>query len=127
MSELEELLNLLRSDADASKMLTLASLFRFVTYAARLKDDILLPQPARHSPLIAPDLLPATVLNFLASVCGFSLSTTEHCWSILNDIICNSEDFTPERTNVEACSRIFLAHGHTFGICENYLFSLVSI
>jgi hypothetical protein len=80
MSELEELFNLLRSDADASKTLTLASLFHFVTYAARLKDDILLPQPAHHSPLIAPDLLPSTtVLNFLASACGFSLATTERC------------------------------------------------
>lgn len=119
MSELEELLILLRSDVDASKTLTLASLFRFITYAARLKDDILLPQPARHSPLISPDLLPTTVLNFLASACGFSLATTEHCWSILKDIIWNSEDFTLEQTKVEACSRVFLAHGHTFGICEN--------
>ena len=102
MSEPEELLILLRSDADASKTLTLTSLFHFVTYAARHKDDILLPQPAHHSLLIAPDLLPTTVLNFLASACGFSLATTEHCWSILKDTIWNSEDFTPEQTNVEA-------------------------
>ena len=61
MSELEELLILLRSDADASKTLTLTSLFHFVTYAARLKDDILLPQPAHCSPLIAPDLLPTSL------------------------------------------------------------------
>ena len=126
MSELEELLNLLRSNADASKTLTLTSLVRFVTYAARLKDDILLPQPACHSPLIAPDLLPASILNFLASACRFSLATTEHCWSILKDIIWNSDDFAPERTNFKACSCVFLAHGHTFGICEN-LFIFLSL
>jgi hypothetical protein len=120
MSDLEQLLSLLRSNADALKSLTLGNIFRFITYAARLKDDILLPQSAQHYPLTAPTLLPGSVLQFLASACGFSIETTEHCWSILKDTIWDSEDFSPEATNFEACSRVFLMHGHTFGICKYY-------
>jgi hypothetical protein len=119
MSDLEQLLSLLRSNADALNSLTLANIFRFVTHAAHLKDDILLPQSAQHSPFVAPALLPASVLQFLASACGFSTETTEHCWSILKETIWNSVDFSPEETNFEACSRVFLMHGHTFGICKS--------
>ncbi|KAF8968974.1 hypothetical protein BDZ97DRAFT_1654410 [Flammula alnicola] len=122
MAELEQLLELLRINADTLNTLTFGSLFRFVTYAARLKDDILLPQPAHHSPLIAPELLPSSVLRFLASACGFSVAATEHCWSILKDIVWNSEDFAPEGTNFEACSRVFLAHGHTFGLLPRSIY-----
>ena len=121
MAELLQLLDLLRSNADALNTITLANLFHFVTYAAHLKDDILLPQPVVYSPLAAPELLPRSVLHFLSSACGFSLETTEHCWSILKDIVWHSNDFAPEGTNFEACAWVFLAHGHTFGLCTNSL------
>jgi len=45
MAELLQLLELLRTNADVLNVLTLQNLFHFVTYAAHLKDDILLPQP----------------------------------------------------------------------------------
>ena len=122
MAELLQLLELLRTNADALTTITLANLFHFVTYATRLKDDILLPQPAVYSPLVAPELLPQSVLHFLSSACGFSLETMEHCWTILKDIIWHSDNFSPEGTNFEACARVFLAHGHTFGLCMNLLF-----
>ena len=126
MAELQQLLDFLKSDPDTLKTVTLTSVFRFVTYAARLKDDIMLPQSAHHSPLIAPELLPASVLNFLASACGFSVATTERCWSVLKDLIWNSKDLAPEGTNFEACERVFLDHGHTFGLCKRVI-SLVPV
>ncbi|EDR07736.1 uncharacterized protein LACBIDRAFT_298235 [Laccaria bicolor S238N-H82] len=96
MAELEQLLELLRTNADALNTLTLSNLFCFVSYASCLKDDILLPQPSPVSPSTAPDLLPASIQKFLASACGFSEATTERCWSILKDTIWNSADFAPE-------------------------------
>ncbi|KAF8886257.1 hypothetical protein CPB84DRAFT_1685162 [Gymnopilus junonius] len=110
MSELLQLLELLRCNADALNTLTLGKVFRFVTYAAHLKDDILLPQPATLSHSIAPELLPRTVIHFLSTACDISVQTTERCWSILKDLIWSSNDFAPEGSNFEACERVFLAH-----------------
>ena len=117
---LEKLFQLLRDDSDARFTLSLATIFRFVTYAARLKDDILLPQPAHHSHSVAPDLLPSSVLQFLASACQISTNTAENCWNILKETIWNSIDFSPEGNNFDACAKEFLTHGHAFGICKCY-------
>ncbi|KAF8911997.1 hypothetical protein CPB84DRAFT_1841711 [Gymnopilus junonius] len=122
MSELLQLLELLRCNADALNTLTLGKVFRFVTYAARLKDDILLPQPATLSHSIAPELLPRTVIHFLSTACDISVQTTERCWSILKDLIWSSNDFAPEGSNFEACERVFLAHGHTFGLLPRSIY-----
>ena len=71
MAKLLWLLDLLRTNANALNVLTLQNLFHFVIYAACLKNDILLPQPAVHSPLVAPELLPCSVLCFLSSAVDF--------------------------------------------------------
>ena len=46
---------------------TLFKIFRFVTYAVSLKNDILLPQPSAHLLLVAPLILPQAVKQFLAA------------------------------------------------------------
>jgi len=63
MNELNDLLQLLEDTPGHS--VTLVKIFRFVTYAVSLKDDILLPQPSAHPPSVAPLILPQAVKQFL--------------------------------------------------------------
>ena len=65
MNELNDLLQLLKDTPGHS--VTLVKIFRFVTYAVSLKDDILLPQPSAHPPSVAPLILPQAVKQFLAT------------------------------------------------------------
>lgn len=127
MTSLDILLKLLKENARTLQGLTVESLFRFVIYAARLQDDILLPQSSSHDPRTAPKLLPSTVIKFLASVCSITEPGVEHCWSVLKDHIWNSKDFSPAGTNFDAISKDFINHGHQFGLCKYIFFFLFLI
>jgi len=111
MNELNDLLQLLKDASGHS--VTLAKIFRFVTYAVSLKDDILLPQPATHPPSVAPLILPQTVKQFLAAACDLPVDFMDACWAILRTTIWNdSGDFTQSDKQ-----SIFLRHGYRLGIC----------
>ena len=66
MTELENLLELLKAQPDAFHGLTIGKILRFVTCAARLRDDIILTQPPELSSLQAPENLPPSIRLFLA-------------------------------------------------------------
>lgn len=63
--------------------LTLDTIFRYITLASKLKDDILLVQPAAVPPDIAPDNLPPSVSTFLENSCKISASCVSSCWEIV--------------------------------------------
>ncbi len=87
MADFVSLVELLQTRQEELHSLEFLNLFRFVIYASRLKDDILLVQPAEHSPDTAPQLLPASVRAFLSNVCGFSLEMTDLCWTGLKGVV----------------------------------------
>ncbi|KDQ48967.1 hypothetical protein JAAARDRAFT_144139, partial [Jaapia argillacea MUCL 33604] len=66
MLSLEVLLRLLDNNPGLLKELTLGKIFKFVTGAAKLKDDILLCQPASHPDSLPPDFLPPSVDAWLS-------------------------------------------------------------
>jgi hypothetical protein len=114
MNELNDLLQLLKDTPGHS--ITLVKIFRFVTYAVSLKDDILLPQPSTHPPSVAPLILPQAVKQFLATACDIPPDFTDVCWAILKTTIWNNGgDFTQ-------CDKqsIFLRHGYPLGICMSF-------
>jgi hypothetical protein len=120
MTELLQLLAVLESAGNTSS-LTLQALFRFVTYAAHLKDDILLVQAAKHPPSVAPDLLPNSVRTFLSIICNLSPEMTDIWWSILNDAIWNGKEFAHLGKTDEA---LFISHGSLHGLSMYLLFML---
>jgi hypothetical protein len=75
----------------------------FVTFALRLKNPILLAQPAGVSVTEAPDVLPPSVAAFLGGSCNLTPSAVEHCWKILKTTI-----WTYTESDVEAA---FAEHG----------------
>ena len=56
---------------------------KFITYAARLKDDILLAQPASYSPNQSEPILPPTIQKFLSDVSTIPLQSISKFWSVL--------------------------------------------
>jgi hypothetical protein len=58
-------------------------IFDFITFASRLKDPILLAQPAGISVDEAPAVLPPSVAAFLGSSCNLTPPAVENCWKIL--------------------------------------------
>ena len=112
MAELLHLGRLLKS-TETQDTLTIVSLFQFMTYAAHLKDDILLVHDATHSPEVAPPLLPTSIQSFLSCACGLSSDTIDLCWSATKDTIWSNPRF----------SRIgyidphdFEVHGYRYGL-----------
>ncbi|KAF8221969.1 hypothetical protein L208DRAFT_1384592, partial [Tricholoma matsutake] len=61
MVELTTLLSAVKLQPDAFQGITLAHLMKFVVYAGKLKDDILLVQTAEHLPSVPPPILPQSV------------------------------------------------------------------
>jgi len=111
MADLVSLVGLLQDRQEELHSLEIANLFRFVIYASRLKNDILLVQAAEHSPDTAPQLLPASVRTFLSAVCGFSLEMTDLCWTGLKGVIW-SNSFTRTIESLDG----FKEHGERHGL-----------
>ncbi len=115
MSDLHKLLELLHNDPTHS--LTLGKLYRFITYAVSLKDDILLAQPSSHPPQIAPDHLPPSIQSFLASACEFTNPFTDLCWYTLKETIWHGGgEFTQQENE-----NIFMQLGQTNWNSSTYI------
>lgn len=84
----------------------------FVTHAAELKLDILLPQPLNHPFDTPPDLLPLSVALFLASSIGIPFCDIQECWSALKWAVWEHPGLEEaERAEVEAYRDHGLKHG----------------
>ncbi|KAF8239546.1 hypothetical protein L208DRAFT_1386015 [Tricholoma matsutake] len=89
MSELdfEEIVRKIRGLSLPFQGLKWKQIVDFVTFASRLKDPILLAQPAGVSVTEAPDGLPPSVAAFLGGSCNLTPSGVENYWKILKTTI----------------------------------------
>ncbi|KAI0078361.1 hypothetical protein K474DRAFT_1641748 [Panus rudis PR-1116 ss-1] len=62
-------------------------LFKFITHAAQLRNDILLAQPATHPLHTPPAHLPTTIAQYLSEACNIPIDFVPQCWVALRDIV----------------------------------------
>ncbi|KAF8219600.1 hypothetical protein L208DRAFT_1417992 [Tricholoma matsutake] len=83
---------------------------QFMTLASKLKDDILLAQPASIVASGPPEVLPPIVAAFLKNSCRVSAICVQECWAALRMPIWTD--------NIESSvEESFAVHGHSFGLC----------
>jgi hypothetical protein len=92
--------------------LTLGSLVTFVTLASKLKDDILLTQPASHLATQPPDVLPPSIIHFLGGCCDLTPLHVGHCWDALKSVIWHGTELICNRSEA-----LFTEYGHRRGLC----------
>jgi hypothetical protein len=90
-------------------------LYRFISVAARLKDDILVVQPSHHLPEDPALVLPPAIVTLISRVCDIPQDEVEYHWDRLKDVIWCSTDLPMQESALEA---LFLKHGHDIGFCE---------
>jgi hypothetical protein len=91
--------------------ITLAQLTTLVSLASRLKDDILLAQPAHLAADCPPPILPPSIITFLSGSCKITVHEVEICWSLLKQTIWDGRD-----TQVAIDRGLFASHGFAHGL-----------
>lgn len=86
-SNLDRVLQQLSQHPDDVLSLSITQIYRFLTHAACLKDDIILTQPAAHSAAVPPDHLPAIVAKFLSTLLKLDANEVDACWNIFKDMV----------------------------------------
>ena len=66
--------------------LTLTHIFQLLRQLALAKNLITLVQQAKHDPQIAPDFLPASLIDFLSISLELDTEAVEQCWAVLRDL-----------------------------------------
>jgi hypothetical protein len=118
MSELKNLLAQLKAQSDVFHSLTIGKIIQFVACAARLKDDIILTQPANISASQAPDHLPPSIKHFLGQACDIPENYTDACWNAFKDTVWNEGSSLQDGTEHH-----IRRHGYGLGI-SMYIFTL---
>ena len=90
----------------------------FVTLSSRLKDPILLAQPAGISVTEAPAVLPPSVAAFLGSSCNLTPPAVENCWKILKTTVWKYSE-----SKVETA---FADHGVKHGLSTLFFFYITT-
>jgi hypothetical protein len=98
---LDSLLQQFNSRSDALGDITLTTIIRFLILAAKLRNDIILTQPATLSATDPPDILPPSIAAFLGDCCDLPPHSVDHCWGILKAVVWHG-------------SNRFLDHSETF-------------
>jgi hypothetical protein len=121
-AEFQRLFDVFRAQPSLSADLTLDQVVRFVVYATRLRDDILLVQPANHPPERVPDFLPHSVQGFLSEACSIHLDFIPPLWGALSETVWGGkfEKFLEKEDHISAFSQ----YGHNHGL--SIFFSLNS-
>lgn len=89
-SELKQIMRLLEDLAHPGQpVIGFEQIVKFIIYAARLKDDILLAQPASYSPNQSQPILPPTIQEFLSDVSTIPLQSISKFWSVLAHVAWN--------------------------------------
>ncbi|KAF8802114.1 hypothetical protein BYT27DRAFT_7226507 [Phlegmacium glaucopus] len=88
-----------------------------LSFASRLKDDILLAQPSSVLALNPPDVLPPTISTFLINSCGISVACVEACWDMLKTTI-----WYDAQSLEDSLIQHFAAHGHSLGLYAYMLY-----
>jgi hypothetical protein len=106
---LGELLQQLKASPLSFDGLTWEQVIQFVTLASKVKNDIILTQPASMPESEPPAVLPPSVAAFLGDSCKLAPAHVENCWKIMKGVIWT----TPPSIPVEP---IFAEHGHQYGL-----------
>jgi len=92
--------------------LTIIQVFRFISLAIKLKDDIILVQPSSVPVSEPPEILPPTTMVFLQRSCDMTEEYVINCWHILKLIIWyEAGQFDGD------CEDYFIRNGHILGLC----------
>jgi hypothetical protein len=86
--------------------------YKFFSTTVRLKDDILLAQPADHRPINPPDILPRAVVILLSRICDISESAVGDYWDRFKEDVWHSSDLQLWDSAVEA---LFSTYGQDLG------------
>ena len=111
MSDLAQLLELMKHDPDAFQGLSTAKISRFVSYATLLKRDILLTESANHPKSEPPPCLPDSIEAFLEKSSELPAGFAAVCWDIFKKTVW--EDSVSEKERRE---KDFRMHGHVLGL-----------
>jgi len=119
MSEFQCLFDVFRAQPSLSACLTLDQVVHFVVYATRLRNDILLVQPADHLPERVPDFLPHSVEGFLSEACSIHLDFIPALWGALRETVWGGTfgKFLEKEPHLSAFSQ----HGHNHGLSMFFL------
>jgi len=99
--------------------LSLCQVMRFILLATRLKNDIILVQPADLKVDKAPDILPHSIKIFLEHSCLMSIPCVDSCWDTLKSFIWENP---LQKTDQE----LFSQHGHHLGLSMSYSTWIIS-
>ena len=97
--------------------LSIICLFNFIYIAKRLRDNILLPQPAEEPEHNAPEILPPSVTRLLANSCAIHIKDVDVLWTELRHLIWDKQDF-PRHDLAET----ILKYGHGLGFAPDTLY-----
>ena len=106
---LDELLQQFRSSPLSFNGLTWEQLVQFTTLASKVKNDIILTQPANVPESEPPDVLPPSVAAFLGDSCMLMPAQVEDCWKVMKGVVWRTAPSIPVET-------IFAEHGHQYGL-----------
>jgi hypothetical protein len=96
---------------------TLPIIMTFVMLTSRLKNEILIVQPANHQPDDPPLVLPPAIVSFLSSACNLSNQLTVDFWDSLKETV-----WKTAICNTSVIEDLFRVHGKDLGF-RVYLFS----
>lgn len=97
-------------------------LMAFLRCASLLKDDILQPQPHTISVLIAPEILPPSINEFLAERFVISEDAVDVLWDILKDLVWILPTAGEAADDDE---ETFKLYGHKRGISKSIIRSML--
>ncbi|TEB17856.1 hypothetical protein FA13DRAFT_1649942 [Coprinellus micaceus] len=102
------------------KAIKFEHLLRFITLSSRLKDDILLPQPATHPENVPPAVLSPALQVFLSAACPLPSAIIPSLWKALRTVIWDPGTLSVFEPSAQMAAH--LRHGHNVGLtCQiNY-------
>lgn len=105
-------------DLESIPELQLGTLFQFLSLSTRIRNDILLVQPAAHNPEEPPPFLSWGVIAFLSVACSLSAESIKTCWAALKNIVWSGVLDCPDDMST---LRIFEQYGHRHGFSKSPL------
>jgi len=93
---------------------TFSTVFRFITLASGLKDNIILMQATSHHPDSAPLVLSPAIKLFLAGSCDISESDVDIYWKVLRNVVWHGDGGASSHVDMS----LFAHHGWQHGISE---------
>ncbi|KAG0696840.1 hypothetical protein DFH29DRAFT_812545 [Suillus ampliporus] len=110
---------MLQAELSPGSPLTFSSLFRFMTLASTLRNNILLVQAASHPSNTAPDFISPAINLFLAACCDLSESDVDVYWKVLKDVMWHSDG---DIFGIKDMFPLFANHGRQYGITPRALY-----